>query len=406
MKLLYVVHQFYPEFSSGTEKFVFNVSSAMQKDGHAVHVVTYTFQEQLGKKQGDLLVREYSYRGIPVTAVRSVKLPMNINTAWNSGALATFAQQLLNEQKPDLLHIAHPMRLGGFAGEAERMGIPYVVTLTDFWTICPKITLQTSSGDLCAGPKGGEECSRWCPELDPQIVRSRLHQAVHMLIKAKTVLVPSSFVASLIRTEFPELKVKVIPHGLPRPHSMRFVNAYRRGDKLVFAYAGGLALHKGVHVLLAAFRKVKGAAELRIYGSQFQQQNYFNLLQEIADRDSRIRFCGGYSDDQLDTIFQELDVLVLPSLCYETYSFSVHEALSRGVPVIASRLGIIEEVVQDGIFGFVVRPGDIDELARTMEKLLADPGQLNDLKARLASYTAPLLEEEAYLYERVYRSAI
>jgi len=404
MKLLYVIHQFYPEFSSGTEKFLLNLSSAMQREGHAVHVVTYTYQERDTRKRGDLLVREYSYRGIPVTSVRHAKIPIDINTAWSGPAIAEFAGNLLGRNKPDIVHLAHPMRLGGFAETAEKIGIPYILTLTDFWTICPKINLETSSGSLCAGPRRGDECSRSCPELEQEAVRTRLRQSGHVIENATAVVAPSRFVASLFQAEIPRLKIAVIPHGIRRPRSLPSPRPYHTFDKLVFGYAGGLAPHKGVHVLISAFRAVTGTAELRIYGDHFQQPDYFALLKETAGGDTRIRFCGTYSDEQLDSIFQELDILVVPSVSYETYSLSAHEALARGIPVIASAVGAIQETVQPGVCGFTVRPGDVGDLTRKLQSVMDNPEQLNALKAQISFRTFPMPEEEAYCYQRLYAS--
>jgi glycosyltransferase involved in cell wall biosynthesis len=403
MKLLYVIHQFYPEFSSGTEKFLLNLSSAMQRDGHPVHVVTYTYQERDTRKHGDLLVREYSYRGIPVTSVRHAKIPIDINTAWSGPAIAEFANDVLGKNKPDMVHLAHPMRLGGFAEAAEKIGIPYILTLTDFWTICPKINLETSSGKLCAGPQRGDECSRSCPELEQEAVRTRLRQSSHMIENAKAVVAPSRFVASLFQAEFPRVKIAVIPHGIRPPRSLPPPRPYHTSDKLVFGYAGGLAPHKGVHVLISAFRAVTGTAELRIYGDHFQQPDYFALLKETAGGDTRIRFCGTYSNEQLDSIFQELDILVVPSVSYETYSLSTHEALARRIPVLGARLGAIHEAVQDGNSGWTFLPGDTRDLKRKIEELVARPEQLAEMKAKLATHITPMVEEEAYLYQRIYR---
>lgn len=406
MKILYVIHQFYPEFSSGTERFLSNLSSAMQRDGHAVHVVTYTFQDRDSRKNGDLLVRDFSYRGIPVTAVRHAKVPIDINTAWSGTAIAEFANNILNRVNSDVVHLAHPMRLGGFAGAARSHGLPYVLTLTDFWTICPKITLQTSAGNLCAGPHHGNECSRSCSELDQYAVRSRLRQTQKVLENAAAVVAPSRFVASLVHAEFPGIALRMIPHGVQRSAFVAVHKSYRQGDKLIFAYAGGLAPHKGVHLLISAFRMVDGSAELRIYGDHFQQPDYFRLLQETAGSDARIHFCGTYSNGQQDRIFQELDVLVIPSLSYETYSFTAHEALARGIPVIGARLGAIQEAVEDGSSGWTFSPGDTRDLKSKIENVVAKPEQLAEIKAKLATRMVPMVEEEAYLYQRIYREHI
>lgn len=405
MKLLYIVHQFYPETASGTEKFLLNLCSSVQRDGHAVQVVTYGLQGE-GMRNGGLLVREYVYRGIPVTAIRHAKVPIDIHTAWSGREIAQFAQEILRRCNPDVVHMAHLMRLGGFADAAARLGIPYVITLTDFWAVCPKITLQTSQETLCGGPHGGEECARWCPELDQQVVRRRLQTSKSIIEGAHSVTVPSRFVASIMQAEFPEAQIRLIRHGIRRPRITPGKKIYGKGERLVFAYAGGLAPHKGVHTLVAAFRQVKGNAELGIYGSHSEQPDYLELLQQLSAGDARIRFCGTYSDQQLDGIFQELDLLVVPSLWYETYSFSAHEALARGIPVIGSRLGAIAEAVEDGVSGFTFSPGNVEDLAAKLENVVANPEQLNGLRARLATRMSPMLEEEAYSYQRLYAAAV
>ena len=406
MKLLYIVHQFYPETVSGTERFLFNLCSGLQRDGHSVQVVTYGFQERQSRRENDLLVREYLYNSIPVTAIRHAKVPINIHSAWSGPEIAEFAENWVRRRRPDLVHIVHPMRLGGFAEAAMKAAIPYGLTLTDFWTICPKITLQTSSGSLCRGPRGGDECARWCPELDQQFVRSRLHRSKRVLEGAKFVAVPSRFVASVVQAEFPELSVRVIPHGVRRTRSPVVNKKYRGGEKVLLAYTGGLAPHKAVHILVAAFRQLKGDAELRIYGSHSEQPDYLELLQKLAAEDPRIRFCGSYSSDQLDAVLQEIDLLVVPSVWYETYSFSAHEALTRGIPVVGSRLGAIGEAVEHGVSGFMFSPGNIEDLRAVLQRVVDNPAQLNEIKARLATRISPMLEEEAYLYQHLYAACV
>lgn len=406
MKVLYIVHQFYPEFASGTEKFLFNLCSSLQKDGHSVHVVTYSFQEQGTRRQGELLAREYSYKHIPVTAVRHVKIPIDIHTAWGGPEICQFAEGFLRRFEPDVLHVAHPMRLGAFARAANTLGVPYVITLTDFWMMCPKINLQTSSGNLCAGPDGGNACARFCPELDHGTTERRLQSAKVMLNGAEAVTAPSQFVASMFRNEFEGIKVRVIPHGIDQRRLRQKKKRYRPGDKIVFAYAGGLAPHKGVHILLQAFRQLEKAnAELRIHGTHFEQADYYELLQRLGGTDTRICFCGPYSEERVGDILQSVDVLVVPSLVYETYSLITHEALVCGVPVIASRAGALAEAIVDSVNGFTVGVGNEHELIETLRRVVASPEILNEITAQVRDYAPPLIEEEAYLYQRIYTGA-
>src|SRR6266700_2858806 len=125
MVLLYIVHQFYPEFHTGTEKFVMNVSSSVQKDGNFVQIATYTFSEEKEKFEhdGDLLVRKYVYRSLPVVALRHQMAPIDIHTYCENQEINRFARELLQKKRYDLLHIGHLMRVAPFAKAALDMGI-------------------------------------------------------------------------------------------------------------------------------------------------------------------------------------------------------------------------------------------------------------------------------------------
>ena len=365
-------------------------------------MVTYSFDNKDARQKANLLVNEYRYRGIPVTALRHLYIPGDINTRVADVDILCFAREFLSASRFDLVHLAHGMRLGSIANAAQESNVPTLYTITDFWTLCPKINLQTSGGALCGGPNGGAECSRFCAELDRSFVQCRLGKIKDMLTRANAIATPSRFVRSILRAELGDIKVQVIPHGIARPQMLPLPKAYRANNKLVFGYAGGLAPHKGVHILLAAFRRLNGEAELRVYGDDTENSGYVNLLRKVAKADPRIRFCGAYTDDQVDSVFSELDVLVVPSLCYETYSFSAHEALAHSVPVIASRLGSLVDTIQEGINGFTVRAGDVEDLANQLQQITDHSERLNDLRAKLDDSVPPMVEEEAYIYQRLY----
>jgi len=409
MAILYIIHQFYPEFYSGTERFLLNLSSSVQKDGHRVKVVTYKFAEgdEKHNQDGKLTVREYVYKGLPILAVKHNILPFNVHSSLEDPEIYRFALEFMQKgTRYDLVHIAHPMRLASFARAALQLGIPYVITLTDFWMICPKVILQTSSGALCAGPEGGDACSRLCPELPSEFVRARLAMAKEILFGAKAVVSPSRFLANLVNKEFPELSISIIPHGMDFNYLTSNRKAYSIGDKMVFGYCGSLVPHKGVHLLLKAFRDLNAAsAELQLYGSCFHETDYFELLHKIADQDQRIHFCGTYKAADMGHLLQGIDVVVVPSVCYESYSLVLHEASACNVPVIASNIGGMAEKIKDSVNGFTFRAGDDADLNSKLRQIVENPEILNQIKQELKQCTVPLLEEEAYLYERLYSTA-
>ena len=410
MKILYIVHQFYPEFHSGTEKFLLNLSSAVQRYGHSVQIATYTYTEPREEDLHDdnLFVRNYAYESLPVVSVRHRNFPTDLHTSCSNPDIYRFAIDFLQREAPfDLVHIAHPMRLTAFAKAAMDLKIPYVLTLTDFWMLCPNIILQTNSGSLCIGPEGGRICRELCSDMKAEFITDRLVLARGILRDAKALVSPSRFLASVFEKEFPVLKPRVIPHGMDfrnlRPNTKEYCNQ----DDVVFAYCGTLSPHKGVHLLLEAFLKLDPKnGRLKLYGSSFHETDYFNHLLEIAGKDGRIEFCGAYTNTQVGEILANVDALVLPSLCYENYPFVLHEALACGVPVIASDVGGMAEKVKDSVNGFTFRFGDELDLANKLKLILDAPEILNDLKKNTREFLLPPVEEEAYLYGRLYKTVL
>jgi len=154
MKIVYLVHQFYPECYTGTEKFVLNLSSMMQKAGNRVKVIPYSFYQDAfyDQRRGKILCKEFLYKGIPVLAIKHKQLPDDLHHAIGNTALAEIADDLINREQPDIVHIAHTMRVGALAQALKPLGIPYILTLTDFFLSCPKVNLVPSRQPLCSAP--------------------------------------------------------------------------------------------------------------------------------------------------------------------------------------------------------------------------------------------------------------
>jgi glycogen(starch) synthase len=86
---------------------------------------------------------------------------------------------------------------------------------------------------------------------------------------------------------------------------------------------------------------------------------------------------------------------VLPSIWPETFSIVLREALSAGLPVVASRIGAIPELIRDGENGLLVSPGSVDELAAALERLAREPG----LRQCLVSVPTPIRSVADYAGE-------
>ncbi len=194
----------------------------------------------------------------------------------------------------------------------------------------------------------------------------------------------------------PPRRTRVI-YGGADPERFRLDPAATRRGVL---FVGRLTPHKGVERLIEA---LPGGAQLRVAGSAghdraLPERAYPLLLRRLASvRD--VTFLGPVPDDRLPSLYSEAAVLALPSVqrtCYgrwvpvsELLGLAALEAMASGTPVVCSRLGGLPEVVRDGLTGFLVEPGDGDQLRERLAQVLNDP----NLAARLGRNARELVLE-------------
>jgi len=149
-------------------------------------------------------------------------------------------------------------------------------------------------------------------------------------------------------------------------------------------FVGRLTPHKGVDRLL---RALPSMASLTVVGTGGHdpdppERDYPTMLRSLADP-SRVRFVGSVDDIRLGALYRRAAVVAVPSVhltCYgraiqisELLGLSTIEAMASGTPVVASRVGGLCELVAHGETGYLVEPGDVDELRDRLHQLLADP---------------------------------
>ena len=409
MKVIYLTHQFYPEFQAGTEKFVFNCASMSQKAGNIVKVITYNLKsvDSFAASLHGVQYGEYQYGGLNVLAYRYTNDPGDIHFNIDPKLGIEFAREILQREKPDLIHAGHLMRVHPFIFAARELGIPYIITLTDFHLICPKIMLAPTPDTLCSGPEGGAACKRFCSEYSESFIMNRLALTRDLLLGAEAVYSPSKILADMFDDSVKDLKVLVNNHGIMHSNIVPHRQFYNKEDKIRFCFVGFLGRHKGTHVLINAFNQLKSPheAQLKIFGSG--GADYVGQLNRLANGDSRIEFAGAFHSSELPQVFSTMDVLIIPSIWYENYPFTIVESLASEVPVIASDLGGMKERVINDFNGFTFAPGDSAALAEVMQKIVDNPEILNPLKDNIrAKQVIPTVEQEMYTYGQKYNDAL
>jgi len=186
---------------------------------------------------------------------------------------------------------------------------------------------------------------------------------------------------SLTYIQFPSLYRTFI---IDKPFSLCLtLNKYHSPNHGItrIGYIGRIVPFKGVHVLLNAFEKLEGPAELHIYGRLDEDLVYASERQKKANQDAQIKFKGAYSHHELGSVLSEIDVLVVPSIVHETFCLTVREGLIAGVPVIASNIGGIPDAIDHGRNGFLFQPGNAGELTFHLQAIMNQPQLLAQLRA-------------------------
>ncbi|MEM7203338.1 MAG: glycosyltransferase family 4 protein [Planctomycetota bacterium] len=415
MRLLYVVHQFFPECYSGTEQYCLAAAREGRRRGH--DVVILTLDPDFGQGDEPVLVADRPFDGFQVLRLRHWwALQANeVRLDYENPLVAARFGQLLRELRPDAVHFFHLRRLGAdWIEVAKAAGVRSVVHLMDYWYLCPRYTLRRSDGSLCEGPPdGGLGCipchhpqlGAWLdPEAGPAAVAlanaqlggslysNRPAQVAALLQRptalrqrlerADVVIAPSRFLASVFEQNgFPRGRIEVVPYGL-EPGRVDRVAVDRPRAPLRLGFCGVLSPWKGLDVAVEAVRTMAGDFTFTVHGRTWEPEfgDYIKRLLARAEADPRITFAGKYDLGELTAVLAGIDLLVVPSTWYENTPFVILEAFEAGVPVVASDLGGMSELIRPGENGFLFTASDPGALAAVLQRCVDDPSTVAALQ--------------------------
>lgn len=440
LRILLAVHHFPPTRVAGAEQFSYRVARGLLQRGHSVQVACVESVDDT-TIEGKLRWSDEVFEDIPVRRfcfdLRSS--PDSQVWAFDNPLLEGHLTKWISTDRPDLVHLVSGYLMGVAPLRAAQLfSIPTVVTLTDFWFLCPTINLLRGDGELCRGPSP-LECARCLFDqkrryriIDrrwPGLMRSFWRIAgsrpvigrgfgmpgrLDLLARRREILADSlnsadviapvtRFLADIYASNGTDAsRFEIAPYGV----NADAVPPVRRGqEEIRFGYLGQIAPIKGVDVLVRAFKRLDRSlrrSSLSIYGGMSSFATYGDHLRRMARPVEDIRFFGPYENTQVMKILADLDVLVVPSIWYENSPTVVLEAFAAGRPVIGTNVGGISEIVKDGVSGLLFERGDADDLCRQMQRLLSTPDLLESLKRGIPPVLKPDEELDRYLgiYER------
>ncbi|GAB6102943.1 glycosyltransferase family 4 protein [Thermococcus atlanticus] len=198
---------------------------------------------------------------------------------------------------------------------------------------------------------------------------------------------------------FTDTPIEIIPNGVDdgifRPVRNREKIKEEFGvEGRVVLYVSRMSYRKGPHVLLNAFSGIEDAVLIMVGSGEMLP--FLKAQAKFLRIEDRVRFLGYVESGMLPKLFGMADVFVLPSVTAEAFGIVILEAMASGVPVVATDVGGIPEIVRESESGVLVPPGNELELRNAIQKLLLDDG----LRARFGANGRKAVEEK-YSWDRV-----
>jgi glycosyltransferase involved in cell wall biosynthesis len=379
-----------PHFVGGAELIAHEYAKVLARQGHEVLVFAGDTRSHLPRHTA----WRDSYDGVPVVRVRLEPEDFGAEFVnFSHPDLDRFFAELIGEFRPTVVHCHNLTGLTvGVLQRAKAGGISTVVTLHDYWGFCHRNTLMKRSGQLCRDYRRCAECLAVVSDgADRELpIRLRNDFVAAALGEADLLVSPSQYLAErYIEAGFPMERIRVIPYGID---VARFAAVPRRtvSSRLRFAFIGHFGAHKGLSTLMDALTRLNGMRERFELALVGEGELVDAIRQQVRDHrwESVVLLPGKVDNVQIETVYGQTDVLVLPSIWPENHPVSIAEAMASGIPVIASRVGGIPEMVDHGDTGFLVDAGDAVQLAATMETLIENPGLVSELGAKAAQRVA------------------
>lgn len=415
MRILVAVHGYPPTHYAGAERAAERIANWLSERDHEVEV--FALENVLAEsfhvssqQEGAIFVHRVSY---------NIKDGDYFKNLYDYPPLGEALSKILAERHFDLVHLVSGYMLGGqVIDTAHAFNIPVVVTLTEYWFMCHQLTLQHPDGNVCTGPESEQKCGRclleekrrWsipkkhAPHLMDSVwdgllktslfdktiedVHLRQTRLMQTLSSADRVISPSRFLIH----KFQEYGFKTehyvhISHGLPviervapqapQPH----IPTNAQGLKV--GYIGQIKSHKGPDIVIDAVIKLLNAGEsvsLSLYGPDDEIPEYSTPLKQHTAAYPTIQWHGRYRNEEVNQILTQFDVLVVASRWYENNPTVILEAYREGLPVVASKMGGMTEMVIHEQSGLLFENNSVDDLAHQLKRLIHEPELLPKIR--------------------------
>lgn len=383
-----IITNLYPPFArGGAENVIVRTVGQLMAMGHDVFVITGHPKELGTKRVLDRSSTERIYRFFPKNIYFTLddfkhrwltRLFWHIQDAvsWHG---AEHVRAILRDEQPNVV-ITHNLKGIGLniPSVIVDLDIPHVHVVHDLQLVVP-------SGLIMFGQEQYNFLERAAYAVYRFICRAKFGNP-------DLVIFPSQYLKNMydINRFFPKSERVMMPN--PAPNYAENKRKGRSGGPLKLLFVGQLGVHKGLKFLLEVLVRCKDDIRLYIAGAGPMKAE----VELAAASDKRIVFLGYTPPEELANVFGVVDALIVPSLCYENSPTVIYESLMAGVPVLASRIGGVGELIKEGETGMLFTPGNEDDLSRVVHQMDARKDEFAEKREEIrASVLGYVLEAYA-----------
>ena len=373
--------------AGGPERYMFNFISAANERG--IEVIPFSVQNPrnesnpystyFAKPRSDSLMYSDTKKSL-----RNI-YGMIRATVWNYDA-AKKIRKLIRDTRPDAVYILHEINhlSPSIIRAAKKEGVRVVHRISDFFMFCARY-------DFLCGDNVCEECLHGdyssairckCMKNSTagtwlRVFAMKLYSTLGVFDDVDQYIATCEFSrGKLIEGGIDKDKITVIPTFI----DIRDIEPCYE-DKGYFLFLGRMARQKGVIYAIEAMRYIESdKSRLVITGDLNESSEDYEAIRELIDRYNladRIEFAGFKVGAELNRLLDGAMCVLCPSIWYDNMPNSVLEAYAHGKPVIASRLGSLEEIVEDNHTGLLFTPKDSYDIACKMQYMADNPDERN-----------------------------
>jgi glycosyltransferase involved in cell wall biosynthesis len=374
-KILIVSNFFPPRVVGGAEIVAHRQACALRERGHRIWVLAGDLPTE-SAPPGSLSFEHF--HGLPVYRLSIASLNPEANFYWPVAERRLLS--IVRSHDIDTVHFHNTMGLGAnLIPLAKRSGTKVVATLHDHWGFCYLQTRLRADKTVCVNFDDCAQCMETIVFSSNSTLPIRLRRdyVAWCLSKADRLIAPSSYMARTYeQAGFRE--PLHLSNGIDLSSLTGKVKTTAENGVVRFLCTAYLGEHKGISVLLEALRHVAGNEGLRnrwhltIAGHGHLRPH---VEEFIANNNlvTQVDLPGQLPRSEVLRLLEKTHALVVPSIWPENEPVSILEALASGTAVIASRLGGNTELIEDGVSGFLVTPGNALELSTAMRKYIVNP---------------------------------